>query len=84
MVTLGWYIRHRLAGPHRIEADQLIEVQRHHCQWLFPAGKPHNLRIQRVALRPIVVLGQLGAEQEDQIAEEIAREQESSPNFHAG
>jgi hypothetical protein len=43
-----------------------------------------NLRVERVAPGPVVELVQPGAEQENQVAEEMAREQEGGPRFRTG
>ena len=43
-----------------------------------------DLRIQRIAPGPVVELVQSGAEQKDQVAEEIALEQEGGPGLRAG
>lgn len=68
----------------QIKKDQLVEVQRHHRHQAFPADEQRDLRIQRMTSGPIVELVQPGAEQKDQGAEEVAREQEGDPGFCAG
>jgi hypothetical protein len=47
------------------------------------AGEQRDLRVQRAAPGPVVELIQPGAQQKDQMAEQIARKQEGGPGLRA-